>query len=195
MKQSSKIVFIFILLFSVMFSICWADEAKQGGLQSAELLTGYGLAKIKRQTDYRIVPFILDLGFDLKPLAQKRGINYPGLQQFIIEPFASYAFNSPVNVEIGNNFALKIGLFPQGWAFQPYIKGGAGLMYMTRHFRQQSTQLNFTEFIGGGMHYFLAKNTALTIEYRYRHLSNADSKRPNTGIGTGMGVCGISYFF
>ncbi len=195
MKRLLKSVFILSVLSALALSPCLADEGKGGSLQSVEFLTGYGFANIKRQTDYRIVPFLLDLGFNLKPLTKKWGINYSGLQQFIIEPFVSYACNSPVNAEIGNNFVLKVGLLPDNWALQPYIKGGAGFMYMSRHFRQQSTQLNFTEFISAGLHYFLTKNTALTAEYRYRHLSNADTKRPNTGIGTVMSVCGISYFF
>lgn len=195
MKRFFKRVFVFILLSGIALSACLADEGKKGNLQSVEFLTGYGLSKRKRLVDYRVIPFFVDFDFNLKPLIEKKGINYWGLMQFVIEPFVSYTFYSHKNAEVGGNLAVKIGFLPEGWVFQPYLKVGAGGIYLTQHFREQSTQLNFTEFAGAGLHYFLTKNTALTMEYRYRHISNADIKRPNTGIGTNFGLCGISYSF
>lgn len=195
MKLFFKRAFVFILLSVISLSVCLADEGKKEGLQFVEFLTGYGLSKRHRHVDYRVIPLFIDFDFNIKPLMERKGINYWGLMQFVIEPFASYTFYSHQNAEVGGNFAVKIGFLPEGWVFQPYFKIGAGGIYLTQHFREQSTQLNFTEFAGAGLHYFLTKNTAFTIEYRHRHFSNADIKRPNTGIGTNFGLCGISYSF
>jgi hypothetical protein len=66
---------------------------------------------------------------------------------------------------------------------------------MTLHTRQQSTQFNFTEHLGAGMHYFFGKNTAFTLEGRARHLSNASIKEPNKGIDSYFVLAGILYQF
>jgi predicted porin len=66
---------------------------------------------------------------------------------------------------------------------------------MTQHTREQSTQFNFTEQTGIGIHYFFRKNTAFTLQGRYRHLSNASIKHPNTGINTQFVIAGFSYQF
>jgi opacity protein-like surface antigen len=164
-------------------------------LQAVEFLSGYGTAKIKNKKDYRIVPFYLAFDLNLKNLLVKKGINYWGLQQFIIEPFVSYAFSERKNAEAGSNFGIKLGLLPDDWVIQPYLKAGVGAIYLTQHFKNQSTQFNFTEYAGAGLHFFPVKNIALTLEYRYRHISNADIKFPNNGIDTNIGLCGLSYFF
>ena len=195
MKKLLRSAFILAVVSIFTFTAVWAQEEKTGSLKAVEILSGFGLAKLKRQGDYRIVPFFLDFDFDLKPLIEKKGKNYPGILQFIIEPFASYIFEPNNNAEIGNNFAIKIGLLPDTWVIQPYFKGGVGIIYLTQHFKEQATQFNFNEFGGFGLHYFFTKKLAMTIEYRYRHISNAGIKSPNHGIGTNMGLCGVSYFF
>lgn len=195
MKKLLSSALVLVVASISVFTIGWAQEGKPSSLKAVEILSGFGLAKLQQQGDYHIVPFFLDFDFDLKPLIEKKGINYPGLLQFIIEPFVSYVFNPDKNAEVGNNFAVKIGLVPDNWAIQPYVKGGVGVIYLTQHFREQATQFNFNEFLGFGLHYFFTKNLAVTLEYRYRHLSNAGIKQPNHGIGTNIGLCGISYFF
>jgi len=183
------------MVFIFAFTALWAEEGKTSNLKAIEVLSGFGVAKLHQQGDYRTVPFFVDFDFNLKPLIQKKGINYPGLLQFVIEPFASYVFDPHNNAEFGNNFAIKLGLVPDDWAIQPYFKGGVGLMYLTQHFREQGTQFNFNEYAGFGLHYFFTKNIAMTLEYRYRHISNAGIEQPNHGIGTNIGLGGVSYFF
>jgi len=195
MKKLLSCAFILAVVSVFVRTACWADEGRTGNLKAIEVFSGFGSAKLNQQGDYRLVPFFMDFNFDLKPLIEKKGINYPGMLQFIIEPFVSYAFDPNNNAEAGNNFALKIGLVPDDWKIQPYFKGGVGVIYLTQHFREQGTQFNFNEFAGFGLHYFFTKNTALTLEYRYRHISNAGIEQPNHGVGTNIGLCGVSYFF
>jgi predicted porin len=67
------------------------------------------------------------------------------------------------------------------------------MVYMTNHTPEQSTQFNFISSGGFGAHYFFTKNTALTLEGRIRHLSNAGIKQPNHGINTYLALAGIAY--
>ncbi|MCX5701974.1 MAG: acyloxyacyl hydrolase [Candidatus Omnitrophica bacterium] len=189
-------IFLVLCLFT---DIAWSEEVKSNekskNIQGIEFLTGYGLAKLDLQGSYRVIPLFIDFDFDLKTLTQKIGINPPGLLQFVLEPFLFYAFDPHSNAEIGNNFLLKIGFLPMDAKLQPYFKGGLGLLYMSQHTREQSTQFNFNEHAGIGIHYFFKKNTAFTLEYRYRHASNAGIKQPNSGINTNFIICGISQSF
>lgn len=171
------------------------DRQKPKDIYGIEVFSGYGLAKLKSKGDYKVAPVFVDFDFDIKPLIKDKFTLFPGLVQFVLEPFASYVYAPRNNAEIGNNFLIKIGILPESMKLQPYFKGGVGIIYLTQHTIEQGTQFNFNESVGVGAHYFFKKNIALTLEYRYRHISNADIKRPNLGIQTNLVLCGISYVF
>lgn len=184
-----------LLIFIIAANTSWAAVEKPKCLKGIELLTGIGSGKLREQGSYHPIPFFLGFDFDLKPLIKKFHIDFTALCEFVLEPFLSYSYAPYGNMEFGNNFLIKIGFLPETSKFQPYFKGGAGLIYLTQHTREQGTQFNFNEIVGLGMHYFFKKNIALTIEYRYRHISNAGIDKPNKGINTSFGICGISYRF
>lgn len=195
MKSLSKVV-VLLALGAFVMNVCWADNTgKPRSLQGIEFLTGFATGKLVRQEDYQLIPLFVDFDFDLKPLLKKKNLNLPGLFQFVLEPFVAAITSPDNNAEIGNNFLIKIGFLPETSKFQPYFKGGAGLLYISQHTRQQSSQFNFNEYAGFGMHYFFKKNVALTVEYRFRHLSNCGISVPNHGINSHYGLCGVSYLF
>lgn len=172
-----------------------AKETKPKSLEAVEFLTGFGWGKLRVKQNYNLVPLIADFDFNLKPLIKKLNISPVQLVQFQIEPFISPVSSPDSNVEIGTSFFFKMGLLPQTSKFQPYAKIGAGMVYMTQHTREQGTQFNFIDQGALGMHYFFKKNTAFTLEGRFRHLSNASTASPNSGINTYFVVAGISYQF
>lgn len=192
-----KITFFLALLGLVFLTanLSLAEEAKPKYFAGVEYLSGFGWGKLHAQKSYHLTPFLVDFDFNLKPLTKRLNFNPSQLLQFQIEPFISFVSSPDTNVETGTSFLLKAGILPQTWKFQPYIKAGVGMVYMTQHTREQSTQFNFIEQGGMGMHYFFQKNTAVTLEGRFRHLSNAGIKHPNHGINTYFAVAGISYRF
>lgn len=188
----------FITALCIIFGLTCrvsADEAKPKSLEAIEFLSGFGKGSLRSKGSYRLIPLIVDFDFDLKPLAKKINLNPSQLLQFQVEPFFSPAFEPKANIEIGTAFFLKFGILPQTSKFQPYVKGGAGLVYMTLQTREQGTQFNFVDQVGVGFHYFFRANTALTLEGRARHLSNAGIDQPNKGIQTYFALLGISYQF
>jgi len=190
------VVFVMLLAASLLLSeMGWAQEEKPKCLEAIEFLTGFGWGKLRQREDYHLTPFIVAFDFNLKPLTKKFNFNPSSLLQFQIEPFISFIFSPDNNVETGTSFLLKMGLLPQTSKFQPFIFAGLGMAYMTQHTLEQSTQFNFTEQAGIGVHYFIRKNIALTLEGRYRHLSNASIDHPNAGINTQFALAGISYRF
>ncbi len=165
-------------------------------LEGIEFLSGFEWGKIHDTTrNYNVVPFLVDFNFDFGPLLRKININPWQLVQFQIEPFLGFISSPNSNVEVGNSFLFKVGLLPRGWAFQPYVKAGAGVIYLSQHFGEQGTQFNFIESGCFGAHYFIRKNIALTLEGRMRHLSNAGIKHPNHGVNSYFVVGGVSYEF
>jgi hypothetical protein len=195
MKRFLPVTIVLILLILAP-GVCRAKQDNPLTFTGVEYLTGFGYNYLRQsQGIYNVVPFFLDFDFDLKPFADKFNIHTPGLLQFVEEPFLNYATRPNNDLEAGNNIAVKYGFFPETSKFQPYIKAGGGIIYITQHVFGQSTQFNFNEYAGLGCHYFISKNTALTAEYRFRHLSNASISIPNSGMNTHFALFGISYRF
>lgn len=184
-----------LVLWAFLAGSAIAEETKGGSLEGIEFLTGFSWGNLREQKDYRAFPILVDFDFNLKQLTKKFNFNPPQLFQFQFEPFITVISQPRSNIETGTSFLLKFGLLPQTCKFQPYLKGGMGLVYLSLHTREQKTQFNFTEQVGAGMHYFFAKNTAFTCEYRYRHLSNAGIKHPNRGINTHTTIIGVAHNF
>lgn len=194
MKQNT---FLLILLIWVILlsHIGLAKDIKSKSLEGVEFLTGFSWGRLREKENYQLGPFMVDFDFNLKGLTKKLNFAPKQLFQFQVEPFFSIVSQPEPNIETGMAFLLKFGLLPQTSKFQPYIKGGVGMVYMTLKTREQSTQFNFIEHGGIGMHYFFKKNIAFTLEGRIRHLSNAGINHPNKGIETYFALLGISYQF
>ncbi len=192
-----KIGLLFICTCITLLAIghSFAKETKTKSLESIDILTGFGWGKLKEKGNHNLIPFSIAFNFNLKNLTQKINFKPRALMQFQLEPFLSLVTRPDNNIETGASFWLKMGLLPETSKFQPYFKLGAGLLYMTQHTREQATQFNFTEQLALGMHYYFCKNTALTLEGRWRHLSNSSIKHPNHGINTYFVLTGISYRF
>lgn len=90
---------------------------------------------------------------------------------------------------------IRIGLVPENWKLQLYCRAGIGLLYMSQHTDEQSTQFNFNELGGPGIQYFFTKNFAANVEYRMRHVSNAGIDQPNHGINSHIVLGGVTYQF
>ncbi|MCD6539138.1 MAG: acyloxyacyl hydrolase [Candidatus Omnitrophica bacterium] len=183
---------VLISLFGIIFLPFNRVFAKS--LNSVEFLSGWLSGDLREKDDYRVVPLMLSFGFDLKPLAEKIGIRTKGILEFQLEPFLNVVTSPDNNVEAGLGLLLKYA-FPLNKRFMPYIKFGAGPVYISQHTREQSTQFNFVDTAGVGFSWFYRENLAFSFEYRYRHLSNASIKHPNKGIDANSFLMGISFFF
>jgi|GEM_PF-553286 len=173
-----------------------AEAKKPRCLEGIEFLSGFEWGKIHQAPrNYNVVPFLVDFNFNFGAILRKININPWQLVQFQIEPFLGLVTSPKSNVEAGTSFLFKVGLFPRDWKFQPYVKAGAGMIYVSQRFGEQGTKFNFIESGCFGAHYFIRKNIALTLEGRMRHLSNAGIKQPNHGVNSYFVVGGVSYEF
>jgi len=183
---------------SAQFRIFKSVEEKKRScyLKEFGIFTGTVEGTLKEKEDYHIVPLIARFGFDLNSFLNKLNIRLNEKQLFLfdLEPFFNTVTDPDLNIEIGSNFLFKYGYFINKKVC-PYVEGGAGIIYITQHTREQSTQFNFVPQFGGGVSYFIKDKTAVSFEYRYRHLSNSAIEQPNKGINVNMFLVGLSWFY
>jgi hypothetical protein len=95
------------------------------------------------------------------------------------------------------------GVSPVGfqWDFlplhrvQPFFSGDGGFIYFSdRVLSPQGSQFMYTIDYGAGFNIFHHKNQAITIGYRYQHLSNANISHHNPGTDANTFYVGISRF-
>ena len=163
-------------------------------LDGIEIYSGFFEANLKNNDDYQGIPLLVSLNYSVKEAFSKIGLNTKGKVDFVLEPFANTIISPEANVEVGSNFLIKY-VFPLSEKIQPYFKGGLGVLYMSQKTEEQGTQYNFLPQAGVGVHFFIDENTALSCEYRYRHLSNNSFDDRNGGIDANMALVGISFFF
>ena len=57
------------------------------------------------------------------------------------------------------------------------------------------SDFTFMLYAGAGASYFVTDRTAVYTGYRYEHVSNGNTSRPNRGFESHVGVLGMSFFF
>ena len=83
----------------------------------------------------------------------------------------------------------------RGSRWLPFANLGAGLTHTSIREPDLSTGFEFNLVGGFGTHYFYAKETAITVEARWFHLSNGGLDSPNRGTNTVMLLAGLSWFY
>jgi hypothetical protein len=85
--------------------------------------------------------------------------------------------------------------FATGTRLVPFVDGGAGVAGTGIRGPDLSNIFEFDLQGGGGVHWFVRDDTALTLEVRYVHLSCAEISSPNLGVNGVLGTVGVSWFF
>ncbi len=84
--------------------------------------------------------------------------------------------------------------FRRGKRIQPFVVTDEGFLYFTRPILDShSSQFNFTIDYGAGIQVFTSARQAVTVGYRYYHISNADIA-VNPGTDANLFFVGISRF-
>ncbi len=79
--------------------------------------------------------------------------------------------------------------------FVPYAEVGVGAGYLESNLSRQADGAVFYPQGAVGVNYFISENWALSLSYRYHHISNRGIKQPNTGINTNVSLIGAEYHF
>jgi opacity protein-like surface antigen len=115
------------------------------------------------------------------------------------EVFGGGIFNGPGNVMAGATLIIRYNFVQPRARLIPYLQIGAGGIY-TDIGEQESRGLislpvEFNLQGIGGARLMLNDRWSLVIEGGYRHISNAEIKKPNFGIDSIGGTVGFGFFF
>ncbi len=181
---------MFVRLLMPLVFIASAFNANAFAFDSVGLMTGFLKADLyKSGESYEAVPLLVSFNYNLGDSA-RRG-NYPAFS-FVIEPCVSIVTSPDTNFEAGASLLLQYtGEFSD--KIHPYVKAGAGLIWLSQESAQQTDGLNFSTHAGIGVSRSINAGAAVNLEYRFRHVSNGGVKKPNSGIDSGMLLAGIVF--
>jgi hypothetical protein len=78
---------------------------------------------------------------------------------------------------------------------QPFFTNDGGFIYYNgRVLSPQGSQYMYTIDFGAGVNWFVRRRTALTVGFRYQHLSNANISEHNPGTDAQTFYVGLSHF-
>jgi opacity protein-like surface antigen len=95
------------------------------------------------------------------------------------------------------------GVSPEGFQLdfrprsrvQPFLsQNGGGIYFADKVLSPEGSHFMFTIDFGGGVNIFLRQRQALTLGYRYQHLSNANISAHNPGTDANTFYVGVSRF-
>jgi opacity protein-like surface antigen len=98
----------------------------------------------------------------------------------------------------GFNLLLHYDL-ATGTRLVPFLEAGAGILLSTPQATDprsqfRASQFNFTLQLAPGLRFFLSKRAAVSIAYRFHHISDAGLTENNPGINADFILLGFSIF-
>jgi len=111
-----------------------------------------------------------------------------------LEGWFQYYLVPQVATAEGLKVALRyhfIGLGP----LLPYVEGTAGAGGTNLDVREIRSQFTFVLEAGAGVSYFVTPGVAINLGYRFQHISNGNTSKPNRGFNSDTGVLGVSFHF
>jgi len=165
--------------------------------QHLGLQTGYGFgvgqygSENTPNADVRLVPIFAGWRIGLSdPLFTRMFMK--GNFEFEVEP--QFVFNTEPRFGYGGGVALNFGYNMLRWdPVVPFFKVGAGVMGLDFDL-SQAEPLNFVVQGGAGAHYRLTDRFAISLAYRFHHVSNAHIEQPNDGFTSHMVLIGPTFF-
>jgi opacity protein-like surface antigen len=89
---------------------------------------------------------------------------------------------------------FKINFGQESW-IKPFLAASVGFLYFQKDVPVPgSSRFNFTPEVGAGLQFFLSPRRALTVGYKYHHISNAGRSTRNPGLDSNVIYAGFSFF-
>lgn len=192
-KNIAAIFFLLTLTFPLYAA---AENTASTATGEFGFLTGYGSSHSgfgETRHQVQTLDFILRAGFFL---SDEVGIGswYQGRHELLLE--------LPYHMAINYGGRSMVGGYMLGhWRFTsldkvvPYVLAGGGPLFVDLGLPTMGTKLCFSYQGGTGLQYFIDKKTALNLEYRYHHISNAGTAEPNEPINSNKILLGVSLFY
>ena len=171
-----------------------SDVATAGG--EIALLSGYGITHRyfgATRTQVQTWDAIARYGYFL---SNEVGIGswYQGRHELLME--------IPYHLALDQQGRSMTGAYLLGsWKFtglkdlSPYVFAGGGVLFVDLGLPTMGSRLDFSYQGGVGVQYFVRKDLAFVAEYRYHHVSNADTATPNEPLNSSKILAGGTVFY
>ncbi len=123
-----------------------------------------------------------------------RGTIWRGNWEWRLELWGGSQFYPDAQYVVGLTPHLRYS-FATGTRWVPFLGAGAGLTLTDIGEPDLGGRFQFNLQPSAGLNYFLRENVALSLEYRFLHLSSARINTPNLGVNTGMVMLGMNWYF
>ena len=171
-----------------------SDSHEGVHLDEIAIGSGYAWGHMKfTDADFNAVPIFARFGFDMNSVF---GMNdSKGTLQLALEPFCNPVTEPDSGVETGLNVFFRY-LHPVAPSVKLVGEIGSGPMYLSINSKEQGDAgFNFLNQFGLGAQVAVSDNSAITVGYRFRHLSNAGTSEPNRGINSNAVVLSYSLLY
>ncbi len=192
--RKKTLLFILLIILSLPL-LASADNAASTATGEYGFLTGYGISHIgfgDTRHQIQTLDLIPRAGFFVSGELGK-GSWYQGRHEIVVE--------LPYHMAIDYGGRSMVGVYVIGhWRFTsldkyvPYVLAGGGPLYVDLGLPTMGTRLCYSYQGGTGFQYFIHKKTALSMEYRYHHISNAGTATPNEPINSSKILFGVSFY-
>ena len=152
-----------------------------------------GMKIFGSQQSHGLALISLSYGHMLGPVIGE-GHWYCGNPELRIELFAGAEYSPEVESLVGLTPHFRYN-FATGTRWIPFFDLGAGVSATSIGPPDLSGTFEFNLQLGGGVHWFLQDNLALTGEVKYLHMSCGGIHDPNLGINNIAFMIGVTWFF
>lgn len=189
-----RVLAILLVLLGCAAAAQAANDAADANGEYA-ILSGYGITHRgfgATRTQVQTADVIARAGFFLSDEVGK-GHWWQGRHEL----FTEIPFHLVVDPQVRG---MTGGYLLGSWKFtsidqcSPYVFAGGGVVYTDLKLPTMGTRLDFSYQGGTGVQWFVAKKTALSLEYRYHHISNAGTATPNEPLNSSKILLGVVWF-
>lgn len=118
-----------------------------------------------------------------------------GSVEVIIEGAFSYVHKGQSSYSAGVNCLARYNFLPDSKTLRPFVQGGPGIVQTNLELEKFGSKFNFSHNAGLGLQYFFSPGDAVTLEWRYFHLSNGGLDDDNDGLNMNNFFIGFSRMF
>jgi hypothetical protein len=193
-----KLSSVLLLLLALSLAPPLAEAADNAFFREASreytFLTGYGITHRgfgATRSQVQTFDSIFRYGHFL---ADEQGAGwYRGRHELLLELPLHLAVDRADRVMTGG-YVLGSWKFTASRDMIPYLFAGGGILYVDLGLPTMGSRLDFSYQGGAGIQYFLGRRTAFNLEYRYHHVSNANTATPNEPLNSSKILLGLSVF-
>ncbi len=186
------------VLAALLLSPCASHAADPVDLKTADyeysFLSGYGITHRgfgATRTQVQTFDMIGRFGWFL---SKEIGSGwYKGRHELLMELPLHLVVDPKVSPIVGG-YLLGSWKFTSLDNWAPYVFAGGGILYVDLGLPTMGSRLDFSYQGGTGVQYFITKDTAISLEYRYHHISNAGTASPNEPLNSSKFLLGIAFF-